>query len=355
MSSTISTNEPSIFIPHIFPNVSERVEEVFINLFGDKHIDRVDIITHSTSEGEICRAYVHFKSWPSTVEARNMRRSLLNGECVKVTYDEPWFWKCVISKLPKQKSTTPSPRISISYDDEKKPTKTSSPILMVPTQVKSVARPTTFTPILSPSKESKTGTPTISKFALTMQTEVVKRSPMSTSSWTDENSSDDDTDAAAVDDVKDVEDVDETADVSKAPAVSNEHTSIDCDKSSEYIPLIGDETFKSEVQKIRIKMKNANDKSHVKITYSDKVKSSTNTNVDDDLSDEEKKNKYGGVLYTSVVDVCPLFSAKVTGMLLEMPSSELEIIVNDATKMRRKINMCCRILRDYFDDIIISK
>jgi len=345
MSSTVAINEPSIFIPHIFPNVSDRVEQVFVDLFGAKHIDRVDIITHSTSEGDICRAYVHFKSWPSTTEARSMRRSLINGECIKVAYDDPWFWKCVISKLPKQKSTTASPAAKISISDKK-----TKPIMMVPTQIKSVALPTTFTPISSPSKVSPVSTPTKSKFSLTMTTEVVKRSPMSlTSEWADDSSSDVDADS---DDSKsdETEYVDGTANVSKTSSVSNNHLT---HASSEYIPLVGDDTFKSEVQKIRIKMKNTNDNSQ-KMTYSDKVNSTTSTPVDE-LSEEYKKNKYGNILYNNVLEICPLFVAKVTGMLLEIPCNELEIIINDPIEMRRKINMCCRILRDYFDDIIVSK
>lgn len=351
MSSTIAINEPSIFIPHIFPNVSDRVEEVFVDLFGTKHIDRVDIITHSTSDGDICRAYVHFKSWPSTVEARNMRRSLINGECIKVTYDEPWFWKCVISKLPKQKPATLSPSPRITVCDDKK-VKTTSSSLMVPTQVKSVARPTTFTPISSPSKNTKIASPSTSKFALTMQTEVVKRSPMSTSSWADD-SSDDSHDADADDDDENtVDDIDGTADVSKSSTTVDDKESLI--KSNEYIPLIGDETLNGEIQKIRIK--NANN-SEMKMSYLDKVKSSVVEieNKSEELSDEDKKNKYGGILYSNVLAVCPLFSAKVTGMILEMPCSDLEIIVNDPIEMRRKINQCCRILRDYFDDIIVSK
>ena len=99
MSSIIAKNEPSIFISHVFPNKADKVETVFLELFGSC-IDKVDIVKHKTSNGEdICRAYVHFKWWPNTPEACTLREKLLNGDSIKVVYEEPWFWKCVASKL----------------------------------------------------------------------------------------------------------------------------------------------------------------------------------------------------------------------------------------------------------------
>jgi hypothetical protein len=99
MSSIIAKNEPSIFISHVFPNKAGNVESVFLELFGSC-IDKVDIVTHKTSNGEdICRAYVHFKWWPNTPEASALREKLLNGDSIKVYYEKPWFWKCVASKF----------------------------------------------------------------------------------------------------------------------------------------------------------------------------------------------------------------------------------------------------------------
>lgn len=100
--SIISVNEPSIFIPHVFSNTSDSVESVFVELFGRSSIDRVDIVRHSE---DVCRAYVHFTSWPNTAQGRKLREKLLSGETVKVVYSEPRFWKCVASKISK-----PQPR-----------------------------------------------------------------------------------------------------------------------------------------------------------------------------------------------------------------------------------------------------
>ena len=106
MTSIIAKNEPSIFISHVFPNKADKVETVFLELFGSC-IDKVDIVKHKNSTGEdICRAYVHFKWWPSTPEACTLREKLLKGDSIKVVYEEPWFWKCVASKLNGTKGTS---------------------------------------------------------------------------------------------------------------------------------------------------------------------------------------------------------------------------------------------------------
>jgi hypothetical protein len=53
--------------------------------------------------------------------ARDTRQKLLDGEEIKVVYDEPWFWKCVASTIEKPENrysegaarTTARPRIDL--------------------------------------------------------------------------------------------------------------------------------------------------------------------------------------------------------------------------------------------------
>jgi hypothetical protein len=53
--------------------------------------------------------------------ARDTRQKLMNGEEIKVVYDEPWFWKCVASTIEKPENrysegaarTTARPRIDL--------------------------------------------------------------------------------------------------------------------------------------------------------------------------------------------------------------------------------------------------
>lgn len=132
--SSISINEPSIFISHVFPNKAECVYDTFAELFGEKYIDDVDIVTHTFNGHEVCRVYVHFKMWPTEPKFQRLRTRLLNGETVQIVYDEPWYWKCVASKLPRITSNggmTSSPKKRIVLDDEK-PTMTATKTVTKP-------------------------------------------------------------------------------------------------------------------------------------------------------------------------------------------------------------------------------
>ena len=93
-------SEPSICIPRLFMNITEeRVMNVFADLFGDKAIDRIDMIERKNKNGESYkRAFVHFNYWPRREQATEVRLKLLNGDEVKIVYDEPWFWRISASR-----------------------------------------------------------------------------------------------------------------------------------------------------------------------------------------------------------------------------------------------------------------
>lgn len=103
--STISrmTTEPSIYIHRVFHTVTQkRVFDVFADLFGYEAIDRVDMVNKFAPSGEeYKRVFVHFRNWPNTTESRIVRDRLISGEKVKIVYDEPWFWLCAASNLPR--------------------------------------------------------------------------------------------------------------------------------------------------------------------------------------------------------------------------------------------------------------
>jgi hypothetical protein len=93
-------SEPSICIPRLFMNITEeRVMNVFADLFGDRAIDRIDMIERKNKNGESYkRAFVHFNYWPRREQATEVRLKLLNGDEVKIVYDEPWFWRISASR-----------------------------------------------------------------------------------------------------------------------------------------------------------------------------------------------------------------------------------------------------------------
>jgi hypothetical protein len=86
-------------------------------------IDRIDTVHKTDKNGErFCTVYVHLKRWNMQNQlARDTRQKLLDGEEIKVVYDEPWFWKCVASTIEKPENrysegaarTTARPRIDL--------------------------------------------------------------------------------------------------------------------------------------------------------------------------------------------------------------------------------------------------
>ena len=90
----LAENQPSMCIPRVFENISERqVREVFEQLdLGE--LDHIDIIERSSEKGEkYKRIFIHFRKWYWNDDAINARRRLVEGKDIKVVYNMPWFWK----------------------------------------------------------------------------------------------------------------------------------------------------------------------------------------------------------------------------------------------------------------------
>ena len=99
----MNRSEPSICIPRVFSSVTWRnVKETLEELLGKGCIERVDVIPKTTEEGEAFnRVFIHFRQWPKTEQAQDMRQQLIDGGFVKIVYDDPWYWKCSKSRVPK--------------------------------------------------------------------------------------------------------------------------------------------------------------------------------------------------------------------------------------------------------------
>lgn len=124
MSSIIT--EPSICIPRALANVSWKdVKEIFEKLIGPGTVERVDLIKGREDSGEyskFCRIFVHFRTWPvDNSDVAEIRDKLLAGETIKLVYDNPWFWKCVQSRIPKPDRTRPRQEPFILHDKSTEP------------------------------------------------------------------------------------------------------------------------------------------------------------------------------------------------------------------------------------------
>ena len=117
----------SICIPRTFPTIrGEQTKRAVFRTFrelGIGFIDRIDTVHKTDKNGErFCTVYIHLKNLNMQNQlARDTRQKLLDGEEIKVVYDEPWFWKCVASTIEKPENrysegaarTTARPRIDL--------------------------------------------------------------------------------------------------------------------------------------------------------------------------------------------------------------------------------------------------
>ena len=111
MSSVIANI--SLYIPHVFANISKRmVAETFENLrIGN--VKRVDFVYKRGSNGDFNAAYIHFNYWYDNVAACNFQERVLNpNREARIVYDEPWYW-IVLENKTKKTSTGRKQRINV--------------------------------------------------------------------------------------------------------------------------------------------------------------------------------------------------------------------------------------------------
>jgi|TARA_B110000093_G_scaffold10352_1_gene9907 hypothetical protein len=119
--SNIPDNYPSLCIPRVFSNVKR--DKIFQTIKDLRigFIDRIDMISRTTTRGDTYqRVYIHFKKWfPQSME---IRKRFIDGEEIKIIYDEPWFWKVFINKYVHPNTTNnyrSSENIKSSLSEEK--------------------------------------------------------------------------------------------------------------------------------------------------------------------------------------------------------------------------------------------
>lgn len=108
-------NNPSICIPRTFTNVTwQLVKDAFDEIFGQGFVERVDVVNKTDRSGkEFKKIFIHFHMWPDTVEAGRIKQALIDGKTVKVVYQFPWYWKCVMSNIPKRTWSGPKPYVEV--------------------------------------------------------------------------------------------------------------------------------------------------------------------------------------------------------------------------------------------------
>ncbi len=112
MSSSIANI--SLYIPHVFANISKKmVADTFENLrIGN--VKRVDFVCKRGSNGDFNAVYIHFNHWCDNVAACNFKDRVLNPNTeARIVYDEPWYWIVLENKRAKVKSSDRKQRINL--------------------------------------------------------------------------------------------------------------------------------------------------------------------------------------------------------------------------------------------------
>ena len=103
----------SLYIPHVFANISKKmVAETFEDLrIGN--VNRVDIICKRNNKGENYNTvYIHFNYWYDNVASRNFQERVLDpNREARIVYDEPWHW-IVLENKSANKVTGRKPRVN---------------------------------------------------------------------------------------------------------------------------------------------------------------------------------------------------------------------------------------------------
>ncbi len=91
--SDLSIEIESLYIAHVFPNVSKkRISELFAKLFL-ANVKGIDLITKIGKDGKPYNsAYIHIESWFDTRASKHFQEKIRSGSEALLVYDEPWYW-----------------------------------------------------------------------------------------------------------------------------------------------------------------------------------------------------------------------------------------------------------------------
>ena len=106
-STNPSSTNPSICIPRVFTHIPvSEIIDIFQNKIKLGPVKKVDVIYNQhigantkdniVSDHKFKKVFIHFKYWNS--EQDNLKSTLNEGKFIKVVYDNPWFWKCSLSR-----------------------------------------------------------------------------------------------------------------------------------------------------------------------------------------------------------------------------------------------------------------
>ena len=121
-----NTNGVSLVLPRVFPNWTYKmIKRKFIEC-GWGFVERVDVVPPGRiPKGRFKTAFIHFRAGSYNMrdsQARQVLDKLSQGpdQFIKLTYDEPWYWKVFVSSAVRpDEAPKPPTRPEVSFSDEK--------------------------------------------------------------------------------------------------------------------------------------------------------------------------------------------------------------------------------------------
>ena len=117
----------SVYIPHVFLNVSE---DEIIKVFEHAKIAMIKNVDLVYKVGKTAHysAFVHIDLWYDTQESVKFRERILNpNEEARIVYQDPWYWIVLPNTAVKRDFSQPKIRINLNGDVTPKKTATYLP------------------------------------------------------------------------------------------------------------------------------------------------------------------------------------------------------------------------------------
>ena len=86
----------SLYIPHVFGNVTKEFMIQTIEFQGFGKVKNIDFVEKMGKNGKTYNsAFVHFDYWYDSVTSVNFQERVKNSDKeARIVYSEPWFWAC---------------------------------------------------------------------------------------------------------------------------------------------------------------------------------------------------------------------------------------------------------------------
>ena len=104
----------SLYIPHIFVNVTKEKIAVTFEHLRIGRVMSIDLIHKIGKDEEYNSAYIHFEYWYNNIVALNFQERVLNANKeARIVYDDPWYWIVFENTSKKHISGNRKLRISV--------------------------------------------------------------------------------------------------------------------------------------------------------------------------------------------------------------------------------------------------